>query len=177
MSRSLVRGITALELMVTMAVIAILLATAVPAFRAYTWNHRMRTAMDVLQTDLNLARGHAISHNAETIVCPAIDSAACSGTPDWQNGWIIFTDLNGDRQKQPGEPLHKRANKVEFLSISSSRFRSYLRFYPNGTAPGSNITILFCDRRGAEHAGKILVSNTGRIRTESNAGEAGENCP
>jgi type IV fimbrial biogenesis protein FimT len=177
MNRSLAKGITALELVVTMAVVAILLATAVPAFRTYTLNHRMHTAMDVLQTDLNLARGRAISHNVQTIACPADDSIACSGTPDWQDGWIIFTDLNGDRQKQTGEPLHKRANAMEFLSISSSRSRSYLRFFPNGTAPGSNITIFFCDQRGAEHAGKVLVSNSGRIRTETTGGEANENCP
>jgi type IV fimbrial biogenesis protein FimT len=177
MRRSSAKGITALELMVTMAVVAILLATAVPAFKNYTWNQRMRTAMDALQTDLNLARGRAISHNVQTVVCPAADSIACSGTPDWQAGWIIFTDLNGDRQKQQSEPLHRRANATEFLSISSSRSRSYLRFYPNGTAPGSNITILFCDRRGAQHAGKIIVSNTGRIRAETKGSEANENCP
>ncbi|MBT8071435.1 MAG: hypothetical protein HKP21_06810 [Xanthomonadales bacterium] len=177
MNRSQARGITALELMVTMAVIAILLATAVPSFRAYTLKHRMQTAMDVLQTDLNMARGRAISHNIQTIICPADNSIACSGTPDWHHGWIIFSDLNRDRQKQPGEPLHKRANATEFLSISSSRSRSYLRFYPNGTAPGTNITILFCDQRGAEHAGKIIVSNTGRIRAHPNGGEANANCP
>ena len=65
------QGITALELVVTMAVAAILLATGVPAFKNYSWNLRMRTAMDTLQTDLNLARSRAISHNTQTIICPA----------------------------------------------------------------------------------------------------------
>ena len=137
----------------------------------------MKTAMDVLQTDLNLARGRAISDNIQTVICPAIDGHNCSGLSDWQDGWIVFTDLNGDRHKQEGEPLLKSANAVEFLDISSSRSRSYLRFYPNGSAPGSNISILFCDQRGAEYAGRIIVSNSGRIRVDTKAVKASEDCP
>ena len=177
MSKRRQQGLTALELLVTMAIVAILLAAGVPAFKNYGWNLRLKTAMDVLQTDLNLARGRAISHNIQTVICPAINSKDCSGLSDWQDGWIVFTDLNGDRHKQDGEPLLKYASAVEFLDISSSRSRSYLRFYPNGTAPGSNITILFCDQRGAAHASKIAVSNSGRIRMETGDIESTENCP
>ena len=177
MSKRQQHGLTALELLVTMAIVAVLLAAGVPAFKNYGWNLRLKTAMDVLQTDLNLARGRAISHNIQTVICPATDNHDCSGLSDWQNGWIIFTDLNGDQHKQDAEPLLKSANAVEFLNISSSRSRSYLRFYPNGTAPGSNITILFCDKRGAAHAGKIAVSNSGRIRMETGDIEPTENCP
>jgi len=177
MRRRRFQGFTALELLVTMGVVAILLAASVPAFKDYSWNLRMKAAMDTLQTDLNLARGRAISHNIQTVICPALGSDVCSGYPDWENGWIVFTDMNGDRQKQLGEPLIKQAGAVEFINISSSRRRSYLRFYPNGTSPGSNISILFCDRRGANHAGNIVVSNSGRIRMQTSGINATANCP
>lgn len=170
-------GFTALELIVTMAVIAILLTMGVPAVENYSWNLRMKTAMDQLQTDLNLARGHAVSHNSQTVICPATDGNECSGQSSWQNGWIIFTDFNGDRQRQDSEPLHHHAGASSMLSISSSRSRTYLRFYPNGSAPGSNVTILFCDSRGAAHAGTVTVSNSGRIRMQSTGIEPSENCP
>ena len=170
-------GITALELMVTMAIVAVLLATGVPAFKNYTWNLRMRTAIDTLQTDLNLARGRAISHNIQTIICPTTGTGDCSGNSQWQGGWMVFTDLNGDHHRQDGEALLKHANATEFLTISSSRSRTYLRFYPNGTAPGSNISIRFCDKRGAQHARRIVVSNTGRIRTETGGVPSSANCP
>lgn len=177
MKKPFQQGFTALELLVTMAIIAILLTAGVPAFKNYSWNLRMKTAMDGLQTDLSLARSRAISHNIQTIICPAIDSNDCSGHSDWQDGWIVFTDLNGDRHKQDSEPLLKIASAVEFLDIGSSRSRSYLRFYPNGSSPGSNITILFCDKRGAEYAGKIAVSNSGRIRMETGGIKPTANCP
>jgi len=171
------QGFTALELIVTMTIVAILLTTGVPAIKNYTWNLRMKTAMDVLQTDLNLARGLAISYNTQTVICPVSGSNECSGVSDWQNGWIVFTDLNGDQQKQTGEPLLKVAGDTELMTIQSSRSRSYLRFFPNGTAPGSNITITFCDQRGAAEAGTISVSNSGRIRMQTKANEPTENCP
>jgi type IV fimbrial biogenesis protein FimT len=170
-------GITALELMVVMAIVAILLSTAVPAVKNYTWNLRLRTAIDTLQSDLNLARAHAISHNTEMIICPAIDAADCSGSSAWQYGWIVFTDINADHRRQVGEALIKHANAVEFLDISSSRSRKYLRFLPNGSAPGSNVSIVFCDKRGAEYAGKIVVSNSGRIRIETGGIQSTANCP
>ena len=170
-------GFTALELIVTLAIITVLLTMGVPAVENYSWNLRMKTTMDQLQTDLHQARSHAISHNSQTVICPATDGNDCSGLSVWQNGWIIFTDINSDRQRQDSEPLHHHAEAVSMLSISSSVSRNYIRFYPNGSAPGSNVTILFCDRRGAVHAGTITVSNSGRIRMQTNGSEPSENCP
>ena len=170
-------GFTALELIVTMTIVAILLATGVPAFKNYSWNLRMKTAMDTLQADLNLARGRAISHNTQTVICPVSVSGDCTGQSAWQDGWIVFADLNADRNKQEGEPLLKQAGAIAMLDISSSSSRTQLRFYPNGSAPGSNASILFCDSRGATEAGTISVSNSGRIRLQAKVAQPTENCP
>lgn len=170
-------GVTAFELLVAMTIVAILLSTGVPAVKNYTWNLRLRTAMDSLQTDLNLARAHAISHNTAMVICPAETADNCSDMTRWQDGWIVFTDLNGDHRRQDSEALVKHAGEVDFVDINSSRSRTYLRFYPNGSAPGSNVSIVFCDQRGARYAGKILLSNSGRIRSETGGIKATANCP
>jgi prepilin-type N-terminal cleavage/methylation domain-containing protein len=78
MSKQHPDGVTAFELMVAMAIVAILLSTGVPAVKNYVWNLRLRTAMDTLQTDLNLARAHAISHN--TAMAPASPSGGTVGS-------------------------------------------------------------------------------------------------
>lgn len=170
-------GFTALELIVTMAIIAILLSAGVPAFENYNLNLRMKTAMEQLQTDLKLARGHAISHNIKTVICPATGDQDCSGQAAWQDGWIVFADINGDRQKQASEPLLKVSGALAMLKANSSGARTYLRFFPNGSAPGSNISVRFCDRRGASYMGTITVSNSGRIRLQPTGGDPTENCP
>lgn len=161
-------GFTALELLVTMAVAAILLATAVPAFKTYSWNLRLKTAIDTLETDLNLARSRAINMNATTVICPVagseqVNDIECAEVTYWQQGWMVFADVNGDRQRQSLEPVLKRSSEIELVNISSSLSRNALRFYPNGTAPGSNATLVVCDHRGAGFAGKISLSNSGRI--------------
>ena len=163
--------------MVIMTIATILLTAGVPAVKNYSWNLRMKTAMDTMRTDMNQARGHAISHNIQTIICPATGSDDCSGNSNWRHGWIVFTDLNGDRSKQDGEPLLKHTGPIELLNISSSQSRRDVRFYPNGSAPGSNLSILFCDERGAGYAGIIAVSNTGRIRMQPGGVGPTENCP
>ena len=160
-----------------MAIVAILLTAGVPAFNSYSWNLRMKAAMDTLQTDLNLARRQAINLNVQTVGCPAPAADVCSDESDWKDGWIVFADLNGDRQRQTGEPLLKQTGAVELMNIDSPDSRPYVRFYANGTAPGSNMTILFCDKRGAQYAGKILVSNSGRIRLQNEGTQSTENCP
>jgi len=171
------KGFTALELVVAMAVAAILLSAGGPALRNYTWNQRMKAAMDTLQSDLKLARGRAISHNTQTVICPAASADDCSELTTWQDGWLVFADLNGDRRRQPGEPLIRRAGGIDLLDIRSSASRTYLRFYANGSAPGSNTTIRFCDSRGASHAGAVIVSNSGRIRAQTDGVRPSENCP
>lgn len=169
-------GFSALELMTAMAITAILLSAAVPAIKNYSWNLRMKTAMNTLQTDLNLARSRAIGLNIRTVVCPASPANECSDAGIWQHGWIVFADINGDRQRQAGEPILKQTTAVELIAISSSRARSRLRFYPNGSAPGSNVSILFCDQRGARYAGKIAVSSSGRIRLQTGGIESRPDC-
>jgi len=169
-TRKQIPAFSALELIVAMAIVAILLGISIPAFKNYGWNLRMRTAMHTLRTDLNLARSRAISLGVETVICPAPDSEdsdtgpVCSGDSLWHTGWIVFADLNGDRQRQSTEPILSQAAATQFITISSSRYRNRLRFYPRGTAAGSNATILFCDQRGSAYAGAISLSNTGRIR-------------
>ena len=167
MQKAQAPGFTALELLVTMAIIAITLAIAVPYLKNYNWNLRMQTAMDTLQTDLTLTRSSALSYGIQTVICPAATKNECLRNSEWHKGWMVFADLNGDRQRQEGEPLLKKANAIGLLTISSARSRSNLRFHPNGTAAGSNASVLFCDKRGSRYARKVILSNTGRIRTDS----------
>ncbi len=128
-------GFTAFELLVTMAVAAILMAAAVPSFKSYIWNLRLKTGIEALRTDLNLARSRAISMNATTVVCPVLDPTAnteltCAAVSEWQQGWMVFADTNEDRQRQAVEPILKKTGGLEFLNISSSLSRNALRFYP-----------------------------------------------
>lgn len=157
-------GITLLELLVTLSIVAILLAAGVPSFRAYVQNQELRGAAGRLASDLHFARRAAVDRGARVGVCPGNARDGCRDIPAWEDGWIVFGDDNGDRRRQAGEPLLRVAPLLDGMSIRSSTARSSLSFFPNGSAPGSNVTVRLCDGRGAAHGVQVRVALSGRIR-------------
>jgi type IV fimbrial biogenesis protein FimT len=85
-----VRGVTLVELIVTLAVIAIVTALGVPSMKSVMDDYRSRTTMSSLVADLNLARVEAIKRNRRMVVCPRAGMGAnpCTST-DWASGWVV----------------------------------------------------------------------------------------
>ena len=158
------KGFTLLELLLVISISAILLIIGIPAFQGFGMRQRMSAAIDMLHTHLAFARNEAIRFNTHVIVCPGNLEQGCSDNSDWSDGWIVFSDVNGDRQYQATETIHRVETGLEQMVIHSSSGRRNLHFYPNGSAPGSNGSITFCDSRGPASARKLVISNIGRIR-------------
>jgi type IV fimbrial biogenesis protein FimT len=157
---------TVLELLVTLAIAAILLLTAAPALQQFTWRQHMRAGLGNLHNDLLTARSEAVFRNVAVVACPGNPLAGCAGSSDWSRGWIVFQDVNGDREHQAVETLVRTGQVFETLGIFSSNGRDHVRFLPDGSAPGSNSTISFCGLGGPALARKLVISNIGRIRRD-----------
>ena len=93
-------GFTLIELMVTIAVMAILLGIAVPSFNNATLNSKLRSYAYALSNSATLARGEAIKRNAPVILCVSSSGTSC-GTGSWNQGWIVLFD----RSEDDGGPL------------------------------------------------------------------------
>jgi len=171
------KGFTLLELLITLAVAAILIVSGVPALQEFNARQRMSAAINALHGHLALARHEAIRHNSQVVACPGDALSGCGGSADWSDGWIVFGDLNGDRQLQPAELVYRTELGLEQILVHSSSGRQSVRFHPNGSAPGSNMSISFCDRRGPAAARKLVISNIGRIRRENAPDLDLEHCP
>jgi type IV fimbrial biogenesis protein FimT len=171
------RGFTALEILLVISILAVVLVMGIPSFRDFGLRQRMSAAVDKLQGHLALARHEAINRNTQVVACPGNRTTGCANSTDWSNGWIVFSDFNGDRRYQAGEILHRVETGQELLVIHSSAGRTNLRFYPNGSAPGSNGSITFCDLRGPDHARKLVISNIGRIRRDDAPELDPSHCP
>jgi type IV fimbrial biogenesis protein FimT len=93
------RGFTLIELMVTIAILAILITLAAPSFSNVIRSNRVASQTNALVTALNTARSEASKRGLPVTVCAAKDAAfsACSGdAADWQKfGWMVFTDAFG----------------------------------------------------------------------------------
>jgi type IV fimbrial biogenesis protein FimT len=171
------RAFTVLELLITLAVAAILLLTGVPSFKKFTQRQQMKTAVNALQQSLLLARNEAVHRNAAVVVCPEDSEGSCTGNRDWSRGWIVFPDLNDDRERQEGETLLHHEQRPAVVSIASSRGRTSIRFRGDGSAPGSNARIGFCGPAGPPGARKLVISNVGRIRRDLYPDIDAEDCP
>ncbi len=90
-------GFTLVELMLTLAVAAILLAVAAPGFRGILQSNRATTFTNDFVAHLNLARSEAIKQGQSVSLCAANSSqTACSNSTNWSNGWLLFVDSNDD---------------------------------------------------------------------------------
>lgn len=86
------RGFTLIELMVTLAILAILTMIALPSFRDSIHRSRVGAASNGLLASLNYARAEAITRGQVVTLCPSADAAACtSGGTAWQAGWMVYS--------------------------------------------------------------------------------------
>lgn len=83
------RGFTAIELMVTVAVAAILLGVAVPSFKNIMLSTTLTSYANSMLAGAVHARGEAIKRNAVVTMCVSTDGANC-GTGGWEQGWIVL---------------------------------------------------------------------------------------
>lgn len=90
-------GFTLLELVVTIAVAAVLLTVALPSFSGLLRTNRVTSTSNSLLAAVNLARAEALKSNRGGGICASTDGAACSPTgDDWVSGWIVWADLNNN---------------------------------------------------------------------------------
>ena len=86
-------GLTLIELMVTIALLAVLLGLAAPSFSEWMRNASVRTVTDALQTGARLAQAEAVRRNRQVVFFLTNDAACTTGTAAAANGafWAIRT--------------------------------------------------------------------------------------
>lgn len=87
------RGFTLIELIATMAVMAILLGIGVPSFLEVVRNSRLGTDYNEVVGALYLARSEAIKGSDNVTVCARKNDTTCGS--DWNNGLLVFADAAG----------------------------------------------------------------------------------
>lgn len=89
MHRKGIQGFTLYELMITVAVAAIILSFGVPSFTTFMANNRATTHANELVTALNLARSEATRRGMAVTVCSSTNNSTCNGDTDWSTGWVV----------------------------------------------------------------------------------------
>jgi type IV fimbrial biogenesis protein FimT len=171
--RSASAGFTLIELMVVVAIAALLQSLAAPAFRGMVNSMRLTAAVNSLFTSLLLARSEAIKRNGRAVVCKTVTGEACVTTGGWQQGWIVFHDVNNNARRDAGEVIvsHQQATAAPILLTGNSPLVSYVSYTPMGqTAYASGAfqagTLTVCvASSSSQEARQIIISSAGRPRT------------
>lgn len=169
------QGFTVLELMIAIALLAILLSVAVPSFISAIQNNRLAAQGNELITALQVARSEALKRSRPYAVC-ASDTSEETPTcgSSWEEGWMVVSEAvgsAGDSSVTPIDRIRIWPAPPEGMTIESPNSESFLRFLERGdvdtsvgTFPVSlEIRLGDCTRDSARN---VRVSATGRATVE-----------
>jgi type IV fimbrial biogenesis protein FimT len=173
MSKTKQQGFTIYELLITMLMIGIILSIGVPNMSGFMKNSRITSTANDLHASFQLARSEAARSKSNITICASANSmdaaAACGGT--FNDGWIIFIDLNGDLTRGGGDENILRAHPAipVGIDIATNDGADYFGFAPSGLGRGdvggdpAVSRARICDDRGnivaagGNSAARILV--------------------
>lgn len=184
-------GFTVIELMITVAVIAVLATIAAPSMRDLVKNARMTALANDLMTDLNVARSEAVKRGVRTAICTSNNGTSCTNT-EWRYGWIVFTDsvdgtdygsVNGTDAILKTAPKIDGADedvptRITAPAAPAGPAGQYVGFRPSGVVTpgggGPNIEFHMCDSRNLSVSGVSAgeASGKGRRVTLTGTGRA-----
>lgn len=136
--RSIV-GFTLVELMVSIALVAIVASVAVPSFNSLVQGNRLISASNQLLSAFHTARSEAIKRSQTITLCATSDGSSCAATSDWSN-WLIMA----------GNEIVVQGRLADGLNVSGPAATSI-----NFTALG-----LVRDNSGAGFASTVQVCTT-----------------
>ena len=173
-------GFSLIELMVTISIFAILVAVATPAFISTITGNKLGSARDNLISALQLAKTEAISRNTNVSICPSTDSATCSGSEDWSDGWIIYEDTGVGTNSTVSTIIRVQEGVDNIETIHNGHRNGltpdlFIRFIPRGyamdNAPILAQTVGFCDPDDRVDPRTIVIGQTTGSARQGNAAD------
>lgn len=154
-------GFTLVELIIAVAVLALLCGLALPSFSGLTRRLQADTLRLQLHAAMNRARTEAVVKRTLVGLCASSDGATCGGK--WGHGWITFSAAraSGD-PASPDHILHvHHRSPTPALVARGNRRRVF--FHPDGSSRTANLSVTICLQQSVHS--KVIVNVGGRARS------------
>lgn len=161
-------GFTLIELLITLTLLGILLALAIPNYQTFITSNRLITQVNQLVVAINFARSEAIKRHTTVTLCASNDGKKCDGF--WNKGQIIFIDATDNGQVDTNDKILRiysalpNTVQLEWRSLH----KDYLQMSASGGTHGQDGTFIYSSTQNPAEIMKISVSQTGRVRIEKN---------
>lgn len=164
------KGVTLIELMISLAVIAILITAVSPSIQSILIKNRIVGEINEVSAVIQFARNNAIDEQMTTSMCPSADYSMC--TTNWADPKIVFFDADNDGNRGANEEL-LAATAATSKNNTLSSTTDTLIFAPSGQA-NQNSSILFCFKgKQAEYARALTVTLQGRVKASNDSNRDG----
>jgi len=139
-SRAAPRGLTLIELLITIAIAALLLSLAMPAMQQFVTQKAVASNSDELLSALRFARSEALKRSAPVTVCSGngqvTAAAAQCGADTWSQGWLVFADVNGngsfDKATDQLLRVQQPLSPAQVVGPTASGNSSFVEFVASG---------------------------------------------
>ena len=158
------RGFTAIELMVVVAIVAVLAALAGPSFTPMIERWRVRQTAEALQSSIYLARSEAIKRGGGITI---------DATGGWDQGWRVTHTQGATTTELQVVPAPSNIALTQAaLQLFVDRW-GMVSTTNNGAATTTNFLIYPTGKSGSPNAIRLCISAGGRILQKA----AGAACP
>ena len=164
------RGFSLVELAVGTAILALLIAFAVPGYFGWIADQQLMNHARLLAESMRMARSEAIKRGHRVNLCKSADGAQCADAGGWDQGFLMHGDVGrtGDvdgpdtviRYQPPPLDIRVNANRplrdyVSYTAYGHARLLS-------GALQMGTFTLCKPGRRAVE----VVLVATGRVRID-----------
>jgi type IV fimbrial biogenesis protein FimT len=164
------QGVTLLEMMIALAVSAIVLTLVAPNVQSILVKNKITAEINEMSGVLQFARFTAIDQRSITIVCPSSDFSSCGN--NWDDPKIVFIDANANDARDADEPLLLSSQTIANTNSMDSS-ANLIRFLDIGGTDTPSVITLCPNSNDAKYARALFVTLQGRTRISIDADRDG----
>lgn len=162
-------GLTVVELLIILSAIAIVVLISVPGSSMVLENYRLKSTSSDLVNGLSIAKGEAIKRGSTVRVCPSSNGRFCRTDGNWNHGWLVYSDGNGDGTVQEIEFIQSfQAPNPKVSIIATGAVKTIASFTATGMKQDNGLETgeFHICHRGAKGRSKIIsVDQDGWVQT------------